>query len=42
MGGMRRGYFEREGLDVQVVLIRGTTQGIQALIARVSDKKIRR
>ena len=29
----RLGFFEREGLDVQVVVIRGTTQGIQALIA---------
>jgi ABC-type nitrate/sulfonate/bicarbonate transport system substrate-binding protein len=29
----RLGFFEREALDVQVVVIRGTTQGIQALIA---------
>ena len=39
MGGMRRGYFKREGLDVQVVLIRGTTQGIQALLPESPIKK---
>ena len=29
----RRGYFEREGLDVEVVLMRGTAPAVQALIA---------
>ena len=29
----KRGYFEREGLDVELVLIRGTAQALQALIA---------
>ena len=29
----RRGYFEREGLDVDVVLMRGTAPAVQALIA---------
>ncbi len=29
----RQGFFEREGLDVDVVLIRGTAPGVQALIA---------
>ena len=28
----RRGYFEREGLDVDVVLMRGTAPAVQALI----------
>lgn len=31
--GWRRGYFEREGLDVEVVLMRGTAPAVQALIA---------
>ncbi len=30
--GWRRGYFEREGLDVEVVLMRGTAPAVQALI----------
>jgi ABC-type nitrate/sulfonate/bicarbonate transport system substrate-binding protein len=29
----RRGYFEREGLDVDVVLMRGTAPAVQAMIA---------
>lgn len=29
----RRGYFEREGLDVEVVLMRGTAPAVQAMIA---------
>lgn len=29
----RRGYFEREGLDVEVVVMRGTSPAVQALIA---------
>src|SRR4030095_2142100 len=29
----RRGYFEREGLDAEVVLMRGTAPAVQALIA---------
>lgn len=29
----RRGYFEREGLDVEVVVMRGTAPAVQALIA---------
>jgi len=29
----RRGYFEGEGLDVEVVLMRGTAPAVQALIA---------
>ena len=29
----RRGYFEREGLDAEVVVMRGTAPGVQALIA---------
>lgn len=29
----RRGYFEREGLDVEVVLMRGTAPAVQALIS---------
>lgn len=29
----RRGYFEREGLDVDVVLMRGTAPAVQALVA---------
>src|SRR2546426_6013783 len=29
----RRGYFEREGLDVKVVLMRGTAPAVQAMIA---------
>jgi NitT/TauT family transport system substrate-binding protein len=29
----RRGYFEREGLDTEVVVMRGTAPGVQALIA---------
>jgi ABC-type nitrate/sulfonate/bicarbonate transport system substrate-binding protein len=29
----RRGYFDREGLDVEVVLMRGTAPAVQAMIA---------
>src|SRR5215470_19437112 len=29
----RRGYFEREGLDAEVVLMRGTAPAVQAMIA---------
>ena len=29
----RRGFFEREGLDVDVVVIRGTGPAVQALVA---------
>src|SRR2546425_5904019 len=29
----RLGYFEREGLDVEVVLMRGTAPAVQAIIA---------
>ena len=29
----RRGYFEHEGLDAEVVLMRGTAPAVQALIA---------
>lgn len=31
--GWRRGFFEREGLDVDVVLMRGTAPAVQALVA---------
>jgi NitT/TauT family transport system substrate-binding protein len=31
--GWRRGFFEREGLDVEVVVMRGTAPAVQALIA---------
>ena len=30
----RRGYFEREGLDVDVVVMRGTAPAVQALMSR--------
>jgi ABC-type nitrate/sulfonate/bicarbonate transport system substrate-binding protein len=33
MGCMAPGYFEREGLDVEVVLMRGTAPAVQAMIA---------